>query len=330
MWQIVGHEAAVALLDNSLKNGRLPHAHLFAGPPQVGKMTLALNLAQALNCDADAKPCGVCASCRRVAELKHSDVQVIGLEGKTETSIDQIREMEHCASLKPFEGRNRVFIIDDADQLSQEAANCLLKTLEEPPPFVHIMLLSANERAVLPTIRSRCQTIRLRPLATAAVERTLIERFKVAPEQAGILAKLSSGRIGWAIEASSNENALKERAEALHTLTATVSADRVERLFFATMLASQSAKNRAALHKTLALWISWWRDLLLIKGECSDAITNVDQKEALYREAEYYDIIGIEKFINDLIRARAAIESNANARLVLDVLMLGIPQREGG
>jgi DNA polymerase-3 subunit delta' len=183
---------------------------------------------------------------------------------------------------------------------------------------------------VLPTIRSRCQTIRLRPLATAAVERTLIERFKVAPEQAGILAKLSSGRIGWAIESSSNENALKERAEALHTLTATVSADRVERLFFATMLASQSAKNRAALQSTLALWISWWRDLLLIKGECSDAITNVDQKEALYREAEYYDIIGIEKFINDLIRARAAIESNANARLVLDVLMLGIPQREGG
>jgi DNA polymerase-3 subunit delta' len=330
MWQIVGHEAAVALLDNSLKNRRLPHAHLLAGPPQVGKMTLALNLAQALNCDADVKPCGICVSCRRITELKHSDVQVIGLEGKTETSIDQIREMEHCASLKPFEGRNRVFIIDDADQLSQEAANCLLKTLEEPPPFVHIILLSANERAVLPTIRSRCQTIRLRPLATAAVERTLIERFKVAPEQAGILAKLSSGRIGWAIEASSDENALKERAEALHTLTATVSADRVERLFFATMLASQSAKNRAALQSTLALWISWWRDLLLIKGECPDAITNVDQKEVLYREAEYYDIIGIEKFINDLIRARAAIESNANARLVLDVLMLGIPQREGG
>ena len=96
------------------------------------------------------------------------------------------------------------------------------------------------------------------------------------------------------------------------------------------MMASQSAKNRALLQKTLALWISWWRDLLLIKGGCPDNITNIDQKEALYREAGYYDIIGIEKFINSLIRARAEIESNANARLVLDVLMLSIPQREGG
>ncbi|TET38214.1 MAG: AAA family ATPase, partial [Dehalococcoidia bacterium] len=164
MWQVIGHEKAVALLERSMKGGKLSHAYLFVGPPHVGKMTLAMNLAQALNCRGEERPCGECPQCRRIARGVHADVQVIGLEGRMEIGIDQIREMQHAASLKPFEGRNRVFIIDGADHLSHEAANCLLKTLEEPPPNDQLILLAANERLLLPTVLSRCQKLELGPL----------------------------------------------------------------------------------------------------------------------------------------------------------------------
>jgi len=144
MWQVVGHEETVALLDRSLRNGRLAHAYLFVGPRHVGKMRLAIELAKALNCHHEERPCGVCTQCERIEGLKHADVQVIGVDGTTEIGIDQMREMQHCASLKPFEGRHRVFIIDGVEHLSREAANCLLKTLEEPPADVQLVLLSTK------------------------------------------------------------------------------------------------------------------------------------------------------------------------------------------
>ena len=135
MWQVVGHRRAVSLLRRGLEKGTLAHAYLFTGPPRVGKMALALNLAQALNCEAAEPPCSRCPSCLKIASAKHADVQIIALtsaadadDAKTraEISIDQIRQLQHSASLPPFEGRYKVFIIDGAELLSIGAANCLL------------------------------------------------------------------------------------------------------------------------------------------------------------------------------------------------------------
>ena len=329
MWQITGHEAAVELLDNSLKNDRLSHAYLFVGPAQVGKMTLAINLAQALNCEKDDKPCGACSSCQRIMGLKHADVQVIDLSGKTEVSIDQIRELERYASLKPFEGKSRVFIIDNADFMSSEAANCLLKTLEEPPPFVYMILLSTSEKAILSTILSRCQKLELRPIAISAIEGALIERYGTKPEDAHVLARLSSGCMGWAVQTSVNADAILHRKELIETLVNIAKADRLEKFSYSASMASKFSKNRAEVQKLLSLWISLWRDLLLIKGNCREIITNIDHQETLFREEVYYDIIDIRNFIISLIHAGMLLKNNANPRLVLDVLILGMPKRKG-
>jgi len=329
MWTTVGHETVVELLDNSLKNDRLSHAYLFVGPHQVGKMTLAINLAQALNCENSEKPCGLCTSCKRILGLKHADVQVIDLGGKTEISIDQIRDLERYASLKPFEGKSRVFIIDNADFMSSEAANCLLKTLEEPPPFVYMILLSTSEKAMLSTILSRCQKLELRPIAISAIERALIERYGIKPEDAHVLARLSSGCMGWAVQTSVNTDAILHRKELLETLVNIAKADRLEKFSYSASMASQFSKNRAEVQKLLSIWISWWRDLLLIKGGCREIITNIDQKETLFREEVYYDIIDIRNFIISLIQAGTLLKNNANPRLVLDVLILGMPKRKG-
>jgi len=327
MWQVIGHEAAVGLLARGLKRERLSHAYLFVGPPHVGKMTLAIELAKALNCDDDERPCGQCSQCQRIAERKHADVQVIGLDGRAEIGIDHIREMQHAASLRPFEGRHRVFIIDGAENLSHEAANCLLKTLEEPPPQVQLILLAVNERLLLPTVLSRCQKLTLGPLPIPVIEQALIERWKVAAQRAKILARLSSGRLGWALAAFADEHILNQRSERLSTLIHLASADKVERFAYAAQLANRFSSDREAVRDVLCLWIGWWRDLLLIKGRCGDFTANADQEATLYPEAGVYSLREIKGFIQSLEQAMGQLDQNANPRLVLEVLMLSMPKR---
>jgi len=197
MWQVVGQDRVVSLLQRSLAKGAIAHAYLLVGPQHVGKMTLAINLAQALNCEVAEPPCGECVSCQKIASAKHPDVQTIGLTSNNnsaeaklrgEISIDQIREMQHSANLPPFEGRCKVFIIDGAELLSNEAANCLLKTLEEPVGKVIFVLLTSNDRLLPATVVSRCQRLELLPLAVSEVETVLNGRGDIEPQKAKLLA----------------------------------------------------------------------------------------------------------------------------------------------
>ena len=192
MWQVVGQSRAVSLLQRSLENDSLAHAYLLVGPTHVGKMALALNLAQAVNCLAADPPCGLCDACQKITSGKHADVQIIGLNSagptedkpRAEIGINQIREMQHSSSLPPFEGRYRVFIIDGAEFLSNEAANCLLKTLEEPVGGEVIFILLAANGAMLPaTVVSRCQQLELHPLPTSQVEAVLKEQRGIEPTE---------------------------------------------------------------------------------------------------------------------------------------------------
>jgi len=328
-WQIVGHERTVSLLRNGLESGRLAHAHLLVGPPHVGKMTLSLTLAQALNCSSKDKPCGECTSCQRTAERRHADINVIDLNGRAEIGIDHIRELERTANLKPFEGQHRVFIINNADSLSTEAANCLLKTLEEPPPYVYILLLASNERMLLPTIRSRCQILELRPLPFEVIERTLVERYGAHESHAALLARLSRGCIGWAIDAWLNDGILKGRNEQIDSLIQLASKGISDRFSFASDLAERFAKDRESVKETLSLWISWWRDMLLVCSGCPEHIINLNFQDTLQREIVGYNIYTIKFVICGLQQSISALDRNANPRLVLEVAMLNLPQKKG-
>ncbi len=339
MWQVVGQAKAVSLLQHSLKREALAHAYLLAGPSHTGKMTLALNLAQALNCEADEPPCGECTSCQKIASGKHADVQVIGLtsngnsteaKNRAEIGIDQIRQMQHSAGLPPFEGRYKVFIIDGAEFLSNEAANCLLKTLEEPEGKVIFILLTANERLLPATVISRCQRLELSPLAAAEVEVALNRRWSVEPEKASLLARLSHGCLGWAVSAVLDTGLLQQRAERIDRLLNILDADYEERFAYAIQLATRFSQSRWEVQEILDLWLDWWRDLILIKAGCSDIITNVDFKAMLVEMARDYSLTQIRAFINSIQAAEKQLRQNANPRLVLEVLMLDIPRRNYG
>ncbi len=336
MWQVVGQTKAVSLFQRSLEREAVAHAYLLVGPPHVGKMTLALDLAKALNCEASEPPCGVCDSCQKIALAKHADVQIIGLtrdgnsaetKPRVEISIDQIRQMQHSASLPPFEGRCKVFIIDGAELLSNEAANCLLKTLEEPVGKIIFVLLTTNERLLPATVISRCQRLELPPLAATEVEATLNSRWGVEPQKARLLARLSHGCLGWALSAAHNGGLLERRAERMDRLLNVIDADCEERFAYATQLAAQFSQSRGLVQEILDLWLDYWRDLLLIKAGCDDTITNADMLATLVDQAKGYSLVQIKGFINSLQAAEEQLRQNANPRLVLEVLMLSIPRR---
>ena len=321
MWNVVGHSWAVNFLRQSLANKRLAHAYLFLGPPQIGKRTLALELAKALNCLAEEseRPCGECLACRKIAHSTHPDVRVIKPEGGS-LKIDQVRQLQREVALTPHEGRYRVAILTSFDRATAEASNCLLKTLEEPPPQVVLCLTAQDTSLLLPTITSRCQLLHLRPLPLETVESALVEHWGVDRKKAALLAHLSEGRLGWAVEAYQRPAILEHRESCLDSLVQLLNEPRVPRFAYA----QEISNTPEAIPGILEMWLSWWRDLLLVH-EGNDAIMNLDRNEELATYAARYSLSQIYRALEAIRTAQQQVEGNANPRLTLEVLLLSFP-----
>jgi DNA polymerase III subunit delta' len=335
MWQTQGQAKLLEFLQSALEKGKLSHAYLLVGPPHAGKMTLALDLAMTLNCREEKRPCGKCASCLKIQAGKHADVQVIGLnlnladedkKERTEIGTDQVKDMLHSASLPPFEGIYRVYIIDEAGHLSMEAANRLLKTLEEPIGKVVFILLTANAQSIPSTVISRCQRLNLARMKTEEVESTLMEGHQIEPEKARLLARLGHGCLGWCIEAAKNPLLMQERGEKFEKMLEWVRGDYSERFAAAAQLAAQFSKKREAVYETLDTWAGYWRDVLLVKTGCNNNIINRDFLPGLVEVAGAYNLAQIRTALKSIIEAGEQLKLNANVKLVTEVLMLNIPR----
>jgi len=327
MWQVIGQDKVLSLLDYSLKNNAIAHAYLIVGPRHVGKGTLASNLAQALNCDGPELPCGQCRSCQRILEGKHADITPIGLDSKTEIGIDDIRGLQRIANLPPYEGKYKVFIIDDAEYLSTEAANSLLKILEEPPQSVVWLLLVAEEEHLLPTIISRCQRLELKPVPSEQVQEALVNSYGIETNRAKLLAQLCRGRLGWALSALANDDILEQRSQRIDRLVSLLTASLDQRFAYAQELASQFSQNRRTGAEIIKIWLDWWRDLMLIKGGCREAIINIDYKAILEEQARGLSLSEIKAFLTSLCLLQDEISKNVNPRLVFEWLMLNLPRK---
>ncbi len=323
---VIGHEWALDLLQHGLAQDHLAHAYLFAGPPRIGKTSLALYLARAVNCLAETgKPCGRCLACRKIGQGVHPDVRVIDEPGAS-IKIAQIREIQSEMSLAPFEGRRRVYILCDFQQATLEAANCLLKTLEEPPPRVILILTTLQAEMLLPTILSRCQLLNLRPLPVDQVQQALEGYGGLEPQRARVLARLSGGRLGWAIEASRDDALLRSREKYLVALEQAIRQERTDRVG----LAQQLGQNPQALPEVLDLWLGWWRDLLLARSGNVQALVNVDRQQTVSSEAQHYTLDEIHACLRSIERAAQQIEQNVNATLAMEVLLLSLPRPKDG
>lgn len=341
MWDLVGHEQAVERLGLSLKRGHVAHAYLITGPARVGKTTLAGRLAQAVNCSDPDPPCRRCRSCRRIESGTHMDVRVIQLnaaaaeaeEGEERPrgkgaakniGIDQVRALQREAALSPYEGGRKVYLILDAENLSLDAGNSLLKVLEEPPPQVVLILTAADANMLLPTIVSRCQEVRLQPVPVARLAAHLRGQGVVV-EKAELLARLAGGRPGWAIEAAADDSLLAERAEELDRLLGAVEGGVRERLALAGQLAAEFGRRRQSVGLALELWSTWWRDVLLLQAGAPELIGNRDRLEALSRQAERLSPARTCSYLARIEAARAQLDQNVNPRLVCEALLLEAP-----
>jgi len=332
MWQIRGQQHLVRALETVIRLERLSHAYMLVGHPHVGKSTLALDLARAVNClDPQERPCGQCQQCLRISASQHADVRVIGLRqqeespSRKEIGIDTVREVQHQASLKPYEGRYRVFIFDGAEHLSEEAANALLKTLEEPPPQVLMILLTSLEESLLPTIRSRCQRLELRSLPKEEVIWELVHSHNVPQQEAEELARLSRGCLGWALSTLSDPGLLETRRQRLERISSLMAATLEERFAYASELASLHFRDRDEVRETLYLWLGWWRDLLLLGQGATEFVHNIDWLEALEKHAGVLTESQKLQVIASIQDTLDALDQNANPRLALEVLMLSVP-----
>lgn len=333
-WEdLIGHRWAVELLQGAIVNGRVGHAYLFTGPEQIGKTTLARLFAQALNCEAadpEQRPCGECRPCRLIANDHHPDVRLVEAElsgrGQRSLKIDQVRELQQGLSLAAYEARSKVALVPHFEAASQGAANAFLKTLEEPPANVVLLLTAPEADSLLPTITSRCRIVALRPLPATEIAAALQQHWQVAPAQARLLSHLADGRMGWAIRALQEPERLAEREEQLADLRAALAGNRVDRF----ALADRLAKKPEALPPILQTWLSWWRDLALLRwgggnGSTGQGISNVDQEEELRRLAAHWPKEAVLQALQQTRQALWQLERNANTRLVVENLFLNYP-----
>jgi DNA polymerase-3 subunit delta' len=318
---VIGHKWAVDLLLHGLAGGRVSHATLIVGPPHIGKTTLARWFAQTLNCTGGPNaPCGECSACRKVAGGNHPDVRVLDAPDQT-LKIGEVRDLQRELSLSPYEGRWRVALLCDFERATVEAANALLKTLEEPAAQVVLLLTATEAGILLPTIVSRCQILSLRPLPLAQVKEALAARWNADPAQAELLAHLSGGRLGWAVRALEDQALLARRAERLDDLARLLAEGRVERLAYAAAL----SRDPALVREVLALWLGWWHDVLLLASGSRVNVTNVDRLAALRDQAGLVSLRQAQRMVARLRAVINNLDQNVNVRLAMEVLLLSLP-----
>jgi DNA polymerase-3 subunit delta' len=322
---LLGQERPVEILAAALASDRLPHALLLTGPRQVGKRTLALALASALTCSAPAAPCGACRACRLIADAGFPDVHLLELrEGRQRIGIKDVQALRAELARRPSESRHRVAVIVDAERLSSEAENALLKTLEEPPSHAYLVLTTEDAASLLPTTVSRCRQLRLRPVSAARIAEHLEQRHGLEPAQAERLASLAGGRPGWAIAAASDPGRLERYEAALARLARAREGGKLARLEIARELAERWSSRAEEVREELRIWAGWWRALLrrqlgLDHDLPAEALAEVE------REARRFSPALSRQALRTLVQAAADLDQNVNPRLALDLALLRLP-----
>ena len=326
-WRTPLDRRVSGFLDRSLDQGRAAPSYLLSGPDDAGVELLARELAQAILCEGPDRPCQACRHCSRFKAGLHADYVWPEPAGVTKVvGIDEVRELKAAASLEPFEARIKVLAVDAVETITLDAANALLKLLEEPPPRTAFVLTTSEEEAVPETIRSRCQTLRLRPLPFRDVEAFLVADG-VEAEAAVELARMSGGKVDLAYAMANDPGIAEEFAEARDELAAIVRMPLADRMRRAARLSGDFYRDREPLLSRLGLWESLWREVLLgesgAPGPFAGAIAPGDELSGVGLRAARDALAAVQS-------AADALRRNVNPRVAVEALVLGLPSTEAG
>jgi DNA polymerase III subunit delta' len=335
-----GNQRVKDILRRMLAVGRVPGALLFVGEEGVGKKLFALELAKALNCHAPegVEVCDRCSSCTRISQSKfaeysddkdnreklvrsdHTDVALARPFNRL-LRIGPMREIEQEANFRPFEGRARIFIIEEADKLNQFSANALLKTLEEPPATSHLILLTSRPASLLPTIRSRCQMVRFAPLAPAEIEKHLVSGKQVSPADARLLSFVSRGSIGRAL-AMDMESYRQQRQAMLDVVTAlTLTLDRARLLRASEEM--NDAKRKEEYEPRLDVLATLIHDVWILSlGATATQLVNQDLSAELSKMVSSVDSGRAARWLSQIEQHRRGLDVNINRKVATDALFL--------
>ena len=318
---IKGQAQAIRILQKEIATSSISGAYLFTGPAGVGKTLTALTFAKALNCKKEKMDsCDECSSCQKIEHRNHPDVRIIAPENDS-IKIEQIRNLKRESSYKLYEGRKKVWIIEEADKFGLAAANSILKILEEPPPQTVLILISQTKEELLPTILSRCEVIRFFPLPLQEIEKIIAQQLPQGSNKIHILAKLARGRVEEALHLIKEENTLKIREELLNALRRNMN---LEEMF---KLAAQWANYKGKeLQRFLDMILFWFRDILILGQGGKEWLINYDKVEELAREKDKYSTEEIKRIMETIEKARYYLKSNVSQKLVLESLWLNLKE----
>jgi len=325
-WGLLGNDWAVNLLRGQIVQDRLSHAYLFTGPQGVGRRTLALRLAKAVNCeDAPARGdfCGKCRACSGFGQMGHPDLHIVQREeGDRDIKVGAVRELSRMLALTPYEANYQVALLIDFERASVQAANALLKTLEEPAQRVLLLLTAESGESLPATIASRCEALRLRPMPGKELAAGLAEQRGIGQDEAKLLARVSGGRAGYALRLSEDSEQMAQRGEWLEDFTQILSQSRVERFAYA----QQLSKDKEGMRGALTVWLSFWRDLLLSGRKAPVPLTNLDREAEVHSMAGQLSEEAVRQGLKSMEETLDSLKGNVNTRLALENLFLKLPQ----
>ena len=323
---IIGHEEIIRHLKKAMKTGKVSHSYIFTGRPGSGKKLLATTYAMTLQCEqGGTEPCQKCDSCKKAMGKNHPDIIMVNHEKPGTISIDEIREQViYDVAVKPYCSPYKIYIIPDAELMTVQAQNALLKTIEEPPEYAVIMLLTSNADAMLPTIQSRCVRLDLKVVDDSLVKKYLMERLHVPDYQAEIDASFAQGSIGKAKEAATSEEFSNITQNALKILK---NANSMEVYELADEIKLLSGEKQS-IDDYLDIFQFWFRDVLMFKATREiDNLVFKQEINYIKEQASQRSYENLEKILEALEKTKVRLRANVNFELALELLFLTIRER---
>lgn len=319
--EIIGQEDAKNLLKNAIKSGNTSHAYIFSGEKGSGKTMLAEAFATMVLCENHSDDsCGECVSCKQASNRNNPDIiYVYKDDEKKALSVDNIREkINNDIVLKPYSGKYKIYIVPEAEKMNQQAQNALLKTIEEPPAYAIIILLTSNHNALLQTILSRCVTIQMKPIDSELIKKQLQQKYEIVDYKSEIVASFAQGNMGKAIELARSEefNQMKDDVVSLVKRASRMDYYEVNEVI------KSITSYKLIMDQILDLITLWYRDVLLYKATLSEK--HIVFKEDMYDikdQANRCEYIGLDKIFTAIDETRARLAANVNFELTLELLI---------
>ena len=323
--EILGHEQIIEHLQNAIQMKKVSHAYILDGEEGAGKMMLARAFAQTLQCErGGTEPCGECHSCKQALSGNQPDIITVSHEKPASIGVEEIRgQLCGDIQIKPYSSPYKIYIVDEAEKMTVQAQNALLKTIEEPPAYGVILLLTTNADAFLPTILSRCVTLKLRPVKSEVIRAYLMEKYQIPDYQADVCTAFARGNVGKAQRLAQSEQFAELKDHLIHLLRHL----RDMEIYELTEAVRSASEYKAEIGDYLDLMALWFRDVLLFKATRQiEGLVFAEEIGDISAQAQKSSYEGLERILKALEKAKVRLKANVNFELTMELLMLTIKE----